>query len=238
MGEFNWQHFVEQSIRQAGWQVECAGHQLQLTSLGNPEISVSISVLNLMASIREHPESARELSTAFIRSALSSLSQSQEQRLIIRLLRPSTELQAPWSRPLIEGRLHLALAMERDYSFRLLSPMAIVSTGQSLQQLQQTALNELRMQPVVWDCPQPGVWILEGHDGLSAAQLLWLDQLLELEEAWVGVPTRDHLWVCSSLDVDPVFPQRVRTAHHQGAYPLMEHCFRWRATMSRAWREP
>jgi len=137
---------------------------------------------------------------------------------------PDTRLHAPWSAPLLPNQLKLLLAEEQGNRLRLLSPMDIVRSGQSMTALKQEAMQNLYK--ISHDL-EPSVDILGQHrfeigDGFDASRFLMIRHWFPAEDLWIAIPSRDSLWIRTSQP-DNVANIALQEAYTELPYPLLSN---------------
>jgi hypothetical protein len=136
---------------------------------------------------------------------------------------------SPWSQVVINKHLELAIMEEFSTHFRLLQPLDIVRSGFSTAQLVHQAMNNLRNIAKNIHCEKPndGVLVWESGNGFASAMLLLLAELVDDDELYFAMPSRDCLWVCITENYVQEFTLKANRAYHQLAHPLSPCVFSW-----------
>lgn len=218
-------------LEKEGFEIlDTAGRCCTMTWQG---LQVSISVQNIVAQIKQDPERKERHIRQFIQRIVRQVSNPNEEteRFWPRIL-PVTEnraLSAPWTQPLITGKLEVAMIEEGKESVRFLQPLELVQRKLSLQWLKQESFKNMEraFMMLEWQQFETGIWGVEDQNGVSSAMLLLLAHQFPMKKEKIAVPTRNQLWICSDHNQLPLFTQKVMAAHHQLPYPISAEVFSW-----------
>ena len=137
---------------------------------------------------------------------------------------PDSRLHAPWSAPLIPNVLKLMLCFEQGERMKLLSPMDIVRSGRSMNDLKEEAMENLFRISTTHEpeLDALGQFRFEIGDGFDASRFLMIRHWFPIQTIWVALPSRDSLWIRT----DP--PQKhaieaLKDSFETLPYPLLGH---------------
>ena len=137
---------------------------------------------------------------------------------------PDKRLHAPWSAPLIPDVLRLLLCFERGERMSLLSPMDVVRSGKSMNELKKEAMENLFRISSIHQ-PQKDTlnqYRFELGDGYDASRFLMIRYWFPKENLWIAIPARDSLWIRTSPP-DEASNQALHRSYSDLPYPLLEH---------------
>ena len=205
------------------------------------KLDVSISLKNIKAEIALLPNRKEALILEFVEKILSNLrfEVHNKRRFWPRIL-PFQEvksLSAPWTEVLIPKKLEISIVEEMEQGLRFLQPFTFFKEGLSLKTVKQESFQNVSwaFDELEWQELEAGIWGVEDGNGLASAMVLLLRQRFatkyemesKLEKAIIGIPTRNHLWICFDEQKLPLFELKVKQVYRQFPYPISEECIPW-----------
>ena len=124
-----------------------------------------------------------------------------------------------------------------EQGLRFLQPFTFFKEGLSLKTVKQESFQNVSwaFDELEWQELEAGIWGVEDGNGLASAMVLLLRQRFatkyemesKLEKAIIGIPTRNHLWICFDEQKLPLFELKVKQVYRQFPYPISEECIPW-----------
>ena len=135
----------------------------------------------------------------------------------------------PWTISVVERKLDLSIVAHKDGHFTWMSPLKVIAHPTGLRGLKNEAMQNLNhlSKNVELEQMKDGLWIWESLEGMAASMLL-VPHLLPKGEFWVGIPTRDHLWICTNEKWLPELQIQVLQAYQELPHAIVGQVFSWR----------
>ena len=227
------QNLLEQQLLQMGFKVNFQSAQLLVLEYKGLELNIHWRQLLTVADEEDAEDIVVEKMMLKIMAYLepsSSISQFYPRWIPYVSSKPTHH---PWTTSVIENFLELAIVSHCEGVLTFMTPLKIIQHPLGLKGLKNEAMRNLRhlSQNVGLELIKDGLWGWESLEGMAASMLL-VSEVLPEGDFWVGMPTRDHLWICTDSQLLGEFQFQIASAYQRLSHPLLPQSFSWNRQQS------